>query len=112
MVRTPTKGRRATLRRATRAVRPATPRAVHPTTAAEAKARLEVVERRLLRAQRTMTRFARNSSREVVSAVQALREPMQSMLRTMRFAGRNIARDARAAWVDMLPVFAVKMPKA
>jgi hypothetical protein len=112
MVRTPTKGRRATPRRAPRAVRAATPPIVHPMTLTKAKARLEVVERRLLRAKRTMTRFARNSSREVVSAAQALRQPMQSMARTLRLAGRNIARDARAAWLDMLPVFAVKMPKA
>lgn len=112
MVRTPTKGRRAAPRRATRALRPATPPVVHPMTAAEARARLEVAERRLQRAMRTTTRFARNSSREVMSAVQALREPMQSMLRTVRRAGRNIARDARAAWLDMMPALPAKMPKA
>jgi hypothetical protein len=80
-------------------------------TSTKAKARLEIIERRLLRAKRTMTRFARNSSREVVSAVQALRGPMQSMARTLRLAGRNIGRDARAAWLDMRPILAVKMPK-
>ena len=112
MVRTPTKGRRATPRRGARAARTATPPVVRPITSTKAKARLEGVERRLLGTRRTMTRFARNSSREVVSAVQALRDPMRSMARTLRLAGRNIARDARAAWLDMLPILAVKMPKA
>ncbi len=79
-----------------------------PLPTAEARARFEIAERRLMRAGRTAARFARNSTREVMTAAQALREPMQSMLRTMRRASRNIARDAMAAWREVVPMPVMK----
>ena len=110
MVRT--KSRKGAVRRAARTTvaRPTKLQVVPPMTAAEAKARVEDAERRLARAGRSAARFARNSTREVMAAAQALREPMVSMLRTMRRAGRNIGRDARAAWHDMLPPMTARMP--
>lgn len=89
---------RTTPRRSARpvaATRPTMPVA-GPMTVADAQVRLDKV-------QRTAARFARSSTREVMTAAQALREPMQMMWRTLRRAGRNIARDVAAAWRELAP---------
>lgn len=114
MVRTtPIKTRTRTTPRTTRRTPRQMPAAVMPPLpVVEARARFAVAERRLMRAGRTAARFARNSTREVMAAAQAMREPMQSMVRTMRRASRNIARDAMAAWHDLVPMPALKPMRA
>jgi hypothetical protein len=91
-----------------RAARPATPRApavmeVRPTPVAEVKARLDLAGRKLQVASYAATRFARSSVREVTTAAKASREPMVALWRTMRLTGRHLARDAKAAWHEVVP---------
>jgi hypothetical protein len=42
--------------------------------------------------------------REVTTAAKASREPMHALWRTVRLAGRHIARDAVALWKEVAPV--------
>jgi hypothetical protein len=41
--------------------------------------------------------------REVTGAAKASREPMHTLGRTMQLAGRHIAREAMAAWNEVVP---------
>ena len=91
-----------------RAVQPATRHAptvvaVHPDPAAKVRARLHVAGRRLQVAGQAASKFAFSSMREVTGAAKASREPMHTLWRTMRLAGRHIARDAMAAWNEVVP---------
>jgi hypothetical protein len=70
----------------------------------EMKARLDVAGRKLQVAGQAARKFARSSVREVTTAAKASREPMQQLLHTVRLAGRHIARDARVAWQEVMPV--------
>jgi len=99
------KARANTARRSKRpaaAARPAVPAAV-PMTAVDAQARLALAQRGLQRTGRTAARLGRSCSREVMTAAQAMREPMQALWRTLRRAGRNMARDTAAAWRALVP---------
>jgi hypothetical protein len=91
-----------------RAARPATPRApavmeVRPAPVAEMKARLDFAGRKLQVASHAATKFARSSVREVTTAAKASRDPMLALWRTMRLTGRHLARDAKAAWHEVVP---------
>jgi hypothetical protein len=77
--------------------------AVHPVTVAEMKTRLDVAGHRLQVVGLAASRFARSSMREVTGAVKASREPMTALWRNVRLASRHIARDAAAAWNEVVP---------
>jgi hypothetical protein len=46
--------------------------------------------------------------REVTAAARASREPMETLWRNVRLAGRHIARDAVAAWNEAVPMAPMK----
>jgi hypothetical protein len=71
---------------------------------AAAQAQLHVAERKLQKAGRAASAFARSYVREMTAAVQASREPVHSLWLTMRRTGRHIARDATAAWREVVPL--------
>jgi hypothetical protein len=105
MVRRQSRAKTGTRRRA---VEPAprhapTVLAVPPRTMKTMKVRLEVAGRRLQATSGAASRFARVSMREVTGAVRASREPMTALLRNVRLAGRHIAREALAAWHEVVP---------
>ena len=70
----------------------------------EAKTQFHVAERKLQKAGRAASAFARSYMREMTAAVQASREPVHSLWLTMRRTGRHIARDATAAWREVVPL--------
>lgn len=71
---------------------------------AQMKARFAGAGRALQRAGEAASRFARRSVHEMSLAGRASREPMQTVWRAMRLAGRHIARDAVVAWREAVPV--------
>ena len=71
---------------------------------AAAQAKLHVAERKLQKAGRAASTFARSYMREMTAAVQASREPVHSLWLTMRRTGRHIAREATAAWREVVPL--------
>lgn len=103
--RTTTSKRRKTQR--TTASKPATHAptipAAHAPTMADVKHRLEMTGTRLQVAGFAAQKFAHGSLREVTGAVKASREPMATLWRTVRLAGRHIVREANAAWHDVRP---------
>jgi hypothetical protein len=84
--------------------------AAQPVPVAEMKAKIEMAGRKLQVAGNAAGRFARSSMREVTGAAKASREPVQALWRAMRLAGRHIARDAKAAWCEVMPPSAAKKP--
>lgn len=84
--------------------------AARPVPVAEMKAKLELAGRKLQVAGKAAGRFARSSMREVTGAAKATREPVQALWRAMRLASRHIARDAKAAWCEVMPPPAAKKP--
>jgi hypothetical protein len=93
-------------RRAT--AKPAAASAPAARPVAEMKATLDLAGRKLQVAGKAATKLARSSVREMTHAAQAAREPVQAMLHAVRLAGRHIARDARAAWLEVAPRPATK----
>jgi hypothetical protein len=77
---------------------------VRPQTMARMKTRFETAGRTLQATGRAAGRLARSSLREVSGAVQASREPMTTLWRNVRLAGRHVMRDAVAAWHEVVPV--------
>lgn len=73
----------------------------HRLAAKEARARLDATARRLRQVGRATGKLARNSMHEVALAAKACRTPMRSIWRNVASAGRNIARDATAAWHEV-----------
>ena len=62
-----------------------------------------VASHKVLVAGTAARRFARASMREMTIAARDLREPMGALWRTLRLAGRHIARDAMMAWREVVP---------
>jgi hypothetical protein len=109
--------RQTTTQRRTRATMPA----ARPAPVIEAmqprlgaiRARLDAAGCRVQGAGRAATRFARSSVREMTTAAKAAREPMQAVWRSVRLAGRHIARDAMTMWQEVAPARpALKLPAA
>jgi hypothetical protein len=104
MVRPQTKVKGTGTRR--RAVQPSArpaPVVAPPVTMKMMMGRMEAAGHSLHVTQMAARRFARSSMREVTGAVQASREPMTALWRSLRLAGRHIARDATAAWQEIVP---------
>jgi hypothetical protein len=78
--------------------------AVRPMSKAAAAEKLDVAERKLRVVGRAAASFGRKSMHEVSVAAEAARGPMTSIWRTMRHAGKNIAKEASAAWRTVVPV--------
>jgi hypothetical protein len=102
---------RQTARKATGTPRRAARPARRPTAAAVLRPRLAAMRVRLDMAERTArtaghaaTKLARSSMREMTTAAMASREAMHALWRNVRLAGRHIARDAMAAWHEVVPV--------
>jgi hypothetical protein len=69
----------------------------------ELRTRFDMAGRQLQVAGTAVRKFARSSMREFTAAMQASREPMTTLLRAFRLAGRHIVRDATAAWREVAP---------